>query len=235
MEDRKCLLFVIIIVFITLCCNNTQRLHNNKEVLAEQLWNGRKEYFVRHGEDTSQCSCVLIPVHSKGIRIEFYTLPFNKYFLHNRNVTPNDTTATEVVMNHYQKRFRYPNDKELMDEIGLCLSSASKDFNLNKLLSFSFRLSDWNNIAVQASKLINKDSYSITHCDIDAALQKTSLENNLNSLLKQYRIKVNRIMCQEEIILISKENYIKSCGFSNETDIPDDIIDVEVYVDFTHL
>ena len=80
MEDRKNILILFFIVFMTICCNDTQSLQNEKKVFIKQLDFGYKEYFVCYDKDTSQCSCIFSPVYYYGLCVELYRSPNEKYF-----------------------------------------------------------------------------------------------------------------------------------------------------------
>ena len=65
---------------MTICCNDTQSLQNEKKVFIKQLDFGYKEYFVCYDKDTSQCSCIFSPVYYYGLCVELYRSPNEKYF-----------------------------------------------------------------------------------------------------------------------------------------------------------
>ena len=65
---------------MTICCNGTQSIQNEKKVFIKQLDFGYKEYFVCYDNDTSQCSCIFSPDRDYGLCVKLYRSPNEKYF-----------------------------------------------------------------------------------------------------------------------------------------------------------
>lgn len=234
MEDRKNILILFFIVFMTICCNGTQSLQNEKKVFAKKLSCGYKEYFVCYDKDTSQCSCIFSPVRSHGFRIQLYRSPNEKMFFNFIDEDENDTTAFGGFKKPREKIFRSPTSAEMIDEIKQCLSVASKKYNLNNLFRFSFRLSDWCDIAIQTSEILEKENKLnvIKHADINKALEKTSLKDSLVNIFGCYGKTIKEIACYELINSIRKENLKDYSPLYKDSHCPNEIVDVEVFVSF---
>ena len=234
MEDRKNILILFFIVFLTICCNDTQSLQNEKKVFIKQLDFGYKEYFVCYDKDTSQCSCIFSPVYYYGLCVELYRSPNEKYFFRYMHKDENDTTAFGGFRKPREKIFRSPTSAEMIDEIKQCLSVASKKYNLNNLFRFSFRLYDWCDIAIQTSEILEKENKLnvIKHADIDKALEKTSLKDSLMNIFGCYGKTIKEIACCEIISLLRKENLKDYSPLYEDSHCPNEIVDVEVIVYF---
>ena len=234
MEDRKNILILFFIVFMTICCNGTQSIQNEKKVFIKQLDFGYKEYFVCYDNDTSQCSCIFSPDRDYGLCVKLYRSPNEKYFFRYIDKDENDTTAFGGFKKPREKIFRSPTSAEMIDEIRQCLSVASKKYNLNKLYHFSFRLSDWCDVAIQTSEILEKENKLnvIKHADIDKALEKTSLKDSLMNIFGCYGKTIKEIACCEIISLLRKENLKDYSPLYEDSHCPNEIVDVEVIVYF---
>ena len=234
MEDRKNILILFFIVFMTICCNDTQSLQNEKKVFIKQLDFGYKEYFVCYDNDTSQCSCIFSPDRDYGLCVKLYRSPNEKYFFRYIDKDENDTTAFGGFKKPREKIFRSPTSAEMIDEIRQCLSVASKKYNLNKLYHFSFRLSYWCDVAIQTSEILEKENKLnvIKHADIDKALEKTSLKDSLMNIFGCYGKTIKEIACCEIISLLRKENLKDYSLLYEDSHCPNEIVDVEVIVYF---
>ena len=234
MEDRKNILILFFIVFMTICCNGTQSIQNEKKVFIKQLDFGYKEYFVCYDNDTSQCSCIFSPDRDYGLCVKLYRSPNEKYFFRYIDKDENDTTAFGGFKKPREKIFRSPTSAEMINEIKQCLSVASKKYNLNKLYHFSFRLSYWCDVAIQTSEILEKENKLnvIKHADIDKALEKTSLKDSLMNIFGCYGKTIKEIACCEIISLLRKENLKDYSPLYEDSHCPNEIVDVEVIVSF---
>ena len=234
MEDRKNILILFFIVFMTICCNGTQSIQNEKKVFIKQLDFGYKEYFVCYDNDTSQCSCIFSPDRDYGLCVKLYRSPNEKYFFRYIDKDENDTTAFGGFKKPREKIFRSPTSAEMINEIKQCLSVASKKYNLNKLYHFSFRLSYWCDVAIQTSEILEKENKLnvIKHADIDKALEKTSLKDSLMNIFGCYGKTIKEIACCEIISLLRKENLKDYSLLYEDSHCPNEIVDVEVIVYF---
>lgn len=234
MEDRKNILILFFIVFMTICCNGTQSIQNEKKVFIKQLDFGYKEYFVCYDNDTSQCSCIFSPDRDYGLCVKLYCSPNEKYFFRYIDKDENDTTAFGGFKKPREKIFRSPTSAEMINEIKQCLSVASKKYNLNKLYHFSFRLSYWCDVAIQTSEILEKENKLnvIKHADIDKALEKTSLKDSLMNIFGCYGKTIKKIVCYEIISLLIKENLKDYSLLYEDSHCPNEIVDVEVIVYF---
>ena len=219
---------------MTICCNDTQSLQNEKKVFIKQLDFGYKEYFVCYDNDTSQCSCIFSPDRDYGLCVKLYRSPNEKYFFRYIDKDENDTTAFGGFKKPREKIFRSPTSAEMINEIKQCLSVASKKYNLNNLFRFSFRLSYWCDIAIQTSEILEKENKLnvIKHADINKALEKTSLKDSLMNIFGCYGKTIKEIACYEIISLLRKENLKDYSPLYKDNHCPDEIVDVEVFVSF---
>lgn len=219
---------------MTICCNGTQSIQNEKKVFIKQLDFGYKEYFVCYDNDTSQCSCIFSPDRDYGLCVKLYRSPNEKYFFRYIDKDENDTTAFGGFKKPREKIFRSPTSAEMINEIKQCLSVASKKYNLNKLYHFSFRLSYWCDVAIQTSEILEKENKLnvIKHADIDKALEKTSLKDSLMNIFGCYGKTIKEIACYEIISLLRKENLKDYSLLYEDSHCPNEIVDVEVIVYF---
>lgn len=219
---------------MTICCNGTQSIQNEKKVFIKQLDFGYKEYFVCYDNDTSQCSCIFSPDRDYGLCVKLYRSPNEKYFFRYIDKDENDTTAFGGFKKPREKIFRSPTSAEMINEIKQCLSVASKKYNLNKLYHFSFRLSYWCDVAIQTSEILEKENKLnvIKHADINKALEKTSLKDILVNIFGCYGKTIKEIACYELINSIRKENLQDYSPLYKDSHCPNEIVDVEVFVSF---
>lgn len=66
-------------------------------------------------------------------------------------------------------------------------------------------------------------------------MQKTSLKEDFNTILKKYNLYVANENCYEEIYLVKKSDFLNNSNYSNKKEVPDSILDVDVDLDIIHI
>lgn len=75
----------------------------------------------------------------------------------------------------------------------------------------------------------------LTHQNILDALQKTSLKEDFNTILKKYNLYIANENCYEEIYLVKKSDFLNISNYSNKKEVPDSILDVTVSLNIAHM
>lgn len=204
-----------------------------EEIDYEDLPFSSQEYFIlKNKKDTSAYSFIFTEM-DKHTLLEIFNSPYYKYYMIERESDLKDTTA---ISNREGKRragkyysLDYP---KLLSEFEQCLFAFSKNNNINKLKTIKFRLGNMTNLAITTTNTIMnfKNIRSIKHQDIDEALKKTTLTQDLNNFLIKYNLDVRSIHCQEEIFLIDESTFRNVCLIPPETSVPPHIVDVEILV-----
>lgn len=212
----------------TLVCS--KRILNDLELPYDEL-----EYFVTIGRDTSAYSCVITSEKGKCVTADLEFSLKEKYYFNRSYCNENDTTVCGGVRRISERNFRIPCYKDMLNEIDLCLDSASKKHDLRTLRSFKTILSHLGDMAVMTTNNLKAhfsvvDGETYGHTDIAKALEMTTFRDDLNSFFRKYGLEVDDIVCQEEKYLVLKENFLKSQNISKELKVPDHIMDVEVYI-----
>lgn len=199
------------------------------------------EYFVVIGKDTSAYSCLITSNLGKCITFDLKFSSIKKYFSRFGLVDENDTTAVTIRKGiEPQRKFRTPCYKDLLHEIELCFEVASKNLDLSTLHGFHSFLSDLGDIAVLTTNNLNlhftKRKYGLyDHSDIRKALMMTSFFEDFNRILNKSGLEVEEITCEEMRNILKKDNYLNYANISKGINIPDSIMDVEVFVSIKKL
>ena len=126
--------------------------------------------------------------------------------------------------------------KDFLKEMDLCLNVALNEKDSINLKHIVFRLVNCTDIAIKTSKLFYKiNKKDITHQNILDALQKTSLKEDFNTILKKYNLYVANENCYEEIYLVKKSDFLNNSNYSNKKEVPDSILDVYVDLNIIHI
>lgn len=190
------------------------------------------EYYMVEGNDTSAYSFIFTQTEDNAALLEIYYSPYNKKIKFERELKTKDTTAfangkeVRLVNKYYALDYQ-----GILNEFRQCLSVFSNN-NKKIIKSIRFRLADMTNLAITTTKKLafDKNIRSIKHQDIDEALKKTTLTQDLNNLLIKYNLDVRSIHCQEEIFLIDESTFRNVCLIPPETSVPPHIVDVEILV-----
>lgn len=195
------------------------------------------EYFVVIGQDTSAYSCIIISENNKWGRADLEFALNEKYYFYRNYSNENDTTVCEPAGRRRvsAKKFRIPCYKDMLNEIDLCFASVSKKLDMRTLRSFSTFLSHLGDVAAMTTNNLNAhfsvaDGEIYKHSNIAKALEMTSFRNDMNGILRKYGLEVDNIETQECVYLISKDHFMKTHNISEKQNVPDSIMDVEVYI-----
>lgn len=181
------------------------------------------EYFIINKGDTSAYSFIFRSgrAYPHDCNMEIVNWPRYKQYL-----IPKDT-----IISCYE-----PNYKDFLKEMDLCLNIALNEKDSINLKYIVFRLVNCTDIAVKTSKLFYKmKKKDITHQNILDALQKTSLKEDFNTILKKYNLYVANENCYEEIYLVKKSDFLNNSKYSNKEEVPDSILDVNVSLNIAHM
>ena len=188
-----------------------------------------QEYFMVENKDTSAYSFIFTEINSNAL-LEIDYSPFYKQFLEN-NISK-DTTLLANIKEETIVRYYSLDYSGLLKEFDKCLFTYSQKNDISRLKSICFRLCDFEEIAIKATNafLLVKNNQIPKHKDIDEALKKTTLTQDLNNLLIKYNLNVKSIHSQEEIFLIDRFTFMNVSLIHPEIKVPPYIIDVEILV-----
>lgn len=181
------------------------------------------EYFIINKGDTSAYSFKFRSgrAYPHDCNMEIVNWPRYKQYL-----IPKDT-----IISCYE-----PNYKDFLKEMDLCLNVALNEKDSINLKYIVFRLVNCTDIAIEASNLFYKmRRKDLTHQNILDALQKTSLKEDFNRILKKYNLHIADENCYEEIYLVKKSDFLNISNYSNKKEVPDSILDVNVSLNIAHM
>ena len=252
MEDKsmKGLLFAIAaFCIISLSCSfssqNRVALKNNNDtvVCSELLFDipfEEREYFVVIGTDTSAYSCAINSEKGKCGTMKLYFTVNDKYYTCNEYSDEKDTTIGSKIRIESEREFYIPCYEKMLREIDLCIEAASKDKDVTTLTSFSSSLSYLGDIAVLTTNnllshfSVRRDGlYYLS--DIGKALNMTSFAKDMSKILNKYGIEVEQVSCEERRDNFGKDEFLRHRSISKGINVPDTIINAEVYVSIKKL
>lgn len=232
MKHQVYFLSFVVVCLIMSCCSikrsDTEEIINDTIVCKKKIQNHlikycTYEYFIINKGDTSAYSFIFRSgrTYPHDCNMEIVNWPRYKQYL-----IPKDT-----IISCYE-----PNYNDFLKEMDLCLNVALNEKDSINLKHIVFRLVNCTDIAIKTSKLFYKmKKKDITHQNILDALQKTSLKEDFNRILKKYNLHVANENCYEEIYLIKKSDFLNNSNYSNKKEVPDSILDVDVDLNIIHI
>ena len=230
-KSKFALCHLLFFVCLLTSCNSIKRnctneIINDTIVCKEKVQDNLTkyctyEYFIINKGDTSAYSFVFRfnRTHPHDCNMEILNWPDYKRYL-----IPKDTKISCYV----------PNYNEFLKELDLCLNAALNEKDSINLKRISFRLVCCSDIAIQTSNSFYKMGSSITHKNIEEALQTISLKEDFNLILEKYNLHVANVACHEEIYIVTKSEFLNNSNSSNTTEIPDSVLDVDVCIYVAH-
>ena len=232
MKHQVYFLSFVVICLLMFCGpikrSDTGKITNDTIVCKKKIQNHlikycTYEYFIINKGDTSAYSFIFRSgrAYPHDCNMEIVNWPRYKQYL-----IPKDT-----IISCYE-----PNYKDFLKEMDLCLNVALNEKDSINLKHIVFRLVNCTDIAVKTSKIFYKmKKKDITHQNILDALQKTSLKEDFNTILKKYNLYVANENCYEEIYLVKKSDFLNNSNYSNKKEVPDSILDVDVDLNIIHI
>lgn len=226
--------FLSIVVFCLLMSCGLMKRTDTKEVTNDTIVCKKKvqdhlvgyctyEYFIINKGDTSAYSFIFRSKHTypHDCNMEIVNWPRYKQYL-----IPKDT-----VILCYE-----PNYSDFLKEMDLCLNVASNKKGSINLKHIAFRLVNCTDIAVRTSTIFNKmEKKDINHQNILNALQKTTLKEDFNMILRKYNLYIADMSCYEEIYILKKAEFLNITNYTNKKEMPDSILDVNVGFNIVHM
>lgn len=125
--------------------------------------------------------------------------------------------------------------REQFEELKRNLTAASKDFILDSLQSISLgRLITTGDLAIEISTQMKGDKNLIKNSPdykkVSEFLLRSRLSEDFNRLLKPYRLSVSGISVEKVFLTDSKDLYNKSKIETDPAQIPDKILDCQVWI-----
>lgn len=224
-------LLLVVICMMSSCSsitrNDTEEAINDTIVCKKKVQDHRDmyctyEYFIINKGDTSSYSfiCRSRRDYPHDCYIEILNWPRYKYYL-----IPKVTTIS-----CYEPKY-----KDFLREMDLCLEVALNEKDSINLERIEFLLVGCTDIAIETSNLFYKAGVKdITHHNILNALQKTSLKEDFNAILKKYNLHIVDEHCCEEIYLVKKSDFLNVNEYHSKKEVPDTILDVTVSLNIVH-
>lgn len=168
----------------------------------------KKRYYVLNKHDTSLFSCSIIEYKiDKTISI-VCKYPFNEN--ENNSTSISDSAKVEFVPNK-KLEARLITYDNFIKELRLILNTASKQFDLTRLVTFNFDLICISELTTSLSnQLILKYNKSINNIGISklkSLLQESQLRADLNSIFKPYSVCINELYIEEYLFFPLKSKY----------------------------
>lgn len=168
----------------------------------------KKEYYVLNKHDTSLFSCSIIEYKMDKTISIVCKYPFNEK--ENNSTSISDSAKVEFVPNKKLevKLITYDN---FIRELRLILNTASKQFDLTRLVTFNFNLICISGLTTSLSnQSILKYNRSINNIGIPklkSLLQESQLRADLNSIFKPYSVCINELYIEEYLFFPLKSKY----------------------------
>lgn len=172
----------------------------------------KKEYYVLNKHDTSLFSCRIIENRMNKTIFIMCKYPFNEK--ENNSTSISDSAKVEFVP--YQKlEVKLITYDNFIRELRLILNTASKQFDLSRLVTFSFDLICVSGLTTSLSRQsilkYNSNINNISSQKFKFLLQESPLTEDINSILKPYSVCVNELNIEEYLFfqLRSKDQHFK--------------------------
>lgn len=241
MQLLKIFLGIITISLLGLSCNKniedfkiqSKETPSKDTIVVDELvpkeiavFPNEKEYFIVINKDTSNFSCVFSQINDKKISITFN-------YNNNHNIFLTDSSATKENIESKDSYYKVSYTQQ-MRELKLILKKASKDFNLNNLVSINFgKLSDCRDLAIEVTKNYtqnyetkNLNNYNL----IEQLLEKSQFRIDLDDILKPYSVSIKNISIEtpyfEDKKYLFQNNHIKI----DTTKIPSKILNCSIQI-----
>lgn len=234
-------LFAIIPSCSFTACNNSCTKSNNDTVVChEKLYSHcgsfyEDEYFVVVKRDTSKYSFLFYKSKGGDTRMQIVAMRNEKMFnLYSaKEDDENDTTAFEEVREEPKSVFYSPSYKGMLREMELCMNEASKTYDLSRFEYIICHLLDLGDIAVLTNYEAAPQPYTDYYKDyekVGKALYNTSFKKDLNRILNQYSVEVNKLSLQESVGYIDKKAFLSSQNITKGLKVPDYFFVAEVSI-----
>jgi len=168
------------------------------------------QYYVIIGKDTSDFSCVISESKKDG----------------RLSINLNRSHAEPTVS--YRKR---------MEDMRIILPAVSKDFNLDSLSGlFMGRLILNGDLAIAVTKEYQTQFATtdggLSNLAVGQFLKESTLGTDLNDLLKDYSLAVDKVMVEKAFFTRANEIYAANKLETDSTNVPDKILDCLTWVTF---
>lgn len=239
---KKILIIFTLLTVFTNCSVTTRNKISNKNkqdtivcsenILYDYSLHEEKEFFIVAQQDTSAYSFIFSQSTNGNIRMEVSFMKDCKMFFFNSDTNKKDTTAVGGFIKKHNS-FHIPGYKNMLREMELCLNTASKDYDMQKLESVKCNINNLSDIAVLVNNELHDRQEPIKqhHKVIENALNKTTFKSDLNRIFNKYGICVNKIISQEFMGFIPKKDFLASQNIKEGLDVPDHFYDVEIYIE----
>ena len=210
-------------------CTTRNILNNDTIVHVKELdrkWN-KKEVFVTIGNDTSAYSFIFSSIDKKRVFLKIAHNIYEKSFY---NYITKDTDTSAYTKEPCRKaRYSLRSYRQMLNELSLCLSEASKTYNIDSLATIMTMCMSFQEISVQVSNKFLKKNVPFPYRDkLTSLLNETSPPNDLNKILKRYNIEIKNILCCDKVFSITDKEILKK--YLHEDLKSDSIVDFSIRI-----
>lgn len=225
----KYLLFLFVLIS---CCSCGKTRKDSRMVIKSRKYDNRMVYYQTRGDSISKNSYALWTCDGKVMLEVHHNLFDLQYFESHGKV---DSTIVDDVKPFNEGKYFVPTFSEQMSEMKECLRVASKDYNLCELDHFVCFLSSFDSIAVAVTSGLMSDirNNGVDFSTIDRELSKTCLKDSLNSVLKNFKLRVDTIMSQEHILFVHMDELFQNSSSISDSSSPL-VVDTELYISLKH-
>ncbi len=165
-----------------------------------------KEFFVTTGKDTSAYSFIFSSIDKKHVCLEIKSSIYDKMFYD--YITESTDTSAFIKESCRKPRYTLRNYHQMLDELSLCLFTASKIYNMDSLSTIMLLSPCLQEISVEISEqLLGKERYSGDM--ITSLLKGTSFPKDLDTILKHYNLYVKDARCYNKVLVISDKSIMR--------------------------
>ena len=218
---------IYLFVFLLFSCSN---LHSQDNVAVKQLpdlgdLTKRMEFYVVSEDSASAYSFIFYNYGLRMLGMSIHCDLDSKESDKEAEVLPDDTTAVSKFQKAKRTKYKKNDYNTFLHEFSCCMKRASSEYELSELKQILFELTCFQDKSYEVAKSIikNDNTRKPTYSEVEKAINNTSLKKDFANILKQYNLKISKVICGDSPIIIfrrtdltdlGKRNYDRELGLS---------------------
>lgn len=219
--------YIYLFVFFLFSCSNH---HSQDNVAVKQLpdlgdLTKRMEFYVVSEDSASAYSFIF---YNYGLRMLGMSIHYDldgKESDNESEVLFDDTTAVCKFPRTRKIKYKKNDYNTFLHEFSCSIKRASSIYDLSDLKQILFELTCFQDKSYEVAKNLikNNDTGKLSCSEVEYAINNTSLTYDFDDILKQYNLKISKVICGDSPIIIfrrtdltdlGKRNYDRELGLS---------------------